>query len=121
MEDLDAEEREAERLLASAKLFQRKTAADETFKWIASHKGVLGTLIISSMGFPIRSTMDSPTTMKFAVFLGPLVAKAKQALHMIHASGDFTFRKVLNTTVIGSKIFIVVCVITSGMFLRHSV
>ncbi|KAH7352462.1 hypothetical protein KP509_19G046600 [Ceratopteris richardii] len=90
MEDLDAEEREAERLLASAKLFQRKTAADETFKWIASHKGVLGTLIISSMGFPIRSTMDSPTTMKFAVFLGPLVAKAKQALHMIHASQELT-------------------------------
>ncbi|MCO5608974.1 hypothetical protein L7F22_063193 [Adiantum nelumboides] len=63
---------------------------EETFKRVASHKGVLGTMIMSSMGIPIKSTMDAPTTLKHAVFLGPLAAKAKHRLHSIDASQELT-------------------------------
>ncbi|KAI5072149.1 hypothetical protein GOP47_0012255 [Adiantum capillus-veneris] len=90
MEDPDEAQREADRLLASAKLFKRKYEVEETFKRVGSHKGVLGTMIMSSMGIPIKSTMDAPTTMKHAVFLGPLAAKAKHMLHSIDASQELT-------------------------------
>ncbi|MCO5557974.1 hypothetical protein L7F22_011548 [Adiantum nelumboides] len=63
---------------------------EETFKRVASHKGVLGTMIMSSMGIPLKSTMDAPTTLKHAVFLGPLAAKAKHMLHSIDASQELT-------------------------------
>lgn len=77
-------EAEAEKLrklegerIQKAKLLDAKYEVEETIKRIGSHKGILGTIIANSDGIPLKSTMDSASTMQFASYMTPIALQSR--------------------------------------------
>ncbi|XP_025115180.1 dynein light chain roadblock-type 2-like [Pomacea canaliculata] len=67
---------------------------EETLKRISGLKGVLGSIVISSDGIPIRTTLDNSTTVQYAGLLTALVAKARSVVRDLDPSNDLSFLRI---------------------------
>jgi len=67
---------------------------EETLKRISSHTGVLGTIVITNDGIPIRSTMDSVVTVQYAALITQLASKCQSAVKELDATNDLTFLRI---------------------------
>ncbi|XP_034021806.1 dynein light chain roadblock-type 1 [Thalassophryne amazonica] len=70
------------------------TEVEETLKRIQSQKGVQGIIIINSEGIPIKSSLDTSTTVQYASLLQQLVMKARSTLRDIDPQNDLTFLRI---------------------------
>lgn len=71
-------------------------AVEETVKRLASHKGVVGILIVNGDGVPIRTTLDQETAQQYAGLVSQLALKARQMVRELAADGtdDLQFLRV---------------------------
>ncbi|KAL5263132.1 dynein light chain roadblock-type 2-like [Bolinopsis microptera] len=67
---------------------------EETIKRIQSHKGVIGIIVVSQDGIPIRTTLDNSTTVQYAGLIHELAIKAKSGVREIDAQNDLTFLRI---------------------------
>lgn len=54
------------------------SVVDATVQRLSSHKGVLGVLIITSKGLPIRSTLDATLSVQYAALACQFTASARR-------------------------------------------
>eukprot|EP00891_Asterochloris_glomerata_P005362 jgi/Astpho2/5362/fgenesh1_pm.00075_%23_19_t len=59
------------------------TVVEETLKRISSHKGVLGVIIISGDGIPIRSTFENNVAVQYAALVSHFTSKARSAVKIV--------------------------------------
>eukprot|EP00898_Chlorokybus_atmophyticus_P006602 jgi/Chlat1/6943/Chrsp52S00519 len=59
---------------------------EEALKRIASHRGVLGSVVVSSDGVPIRTTLDKAATVQHAALLTHLAHKARAVVRELSAA-----------------------------------
>ncbi|CAI4224170.1 unnamed protein product [Auanema sp. JU1783] len=64
---------------------------DETIKRISSQKGVVGVIVMDSVGRAIRSTMDDETTSQYSTLLYQLCEKSRSTVKELDGSNDLTF------------------------------
>ncbi|KAJ6646701.1 Dynein light chain roadblock-type 2 [Pseudolycoriella hygida] len=67
---------------------------EETLKRIASHKGVVGTIVVNNEGIPVKSTLDNTTTVQYAGLMSQLADKARSAVRDLDPGNDLTFLRV---------------------------
>ncbi|XP_065184880.1 dynein light chain roadblock-type 2-like isoform X2 [Sycon ciliatum] len=67
---------------------------DEAIKKIASHKGVVGTIVVNSDGIPIRTSLDNTTTVHYASLIHQLTSKARSCIRDIDPADDLTFLRI---------------------------
>ncbi|VDD85632.1 unnamed protein product [Enterobius vermicularis] len=67
------------------------TDVEETIKRIQSQKGVVGVIIMDSIGRAIRSTMDEETTSQHCLQLQQLCDKSKNVINELDPSNALTF------------------------------
>nr|XP_042895682.1 dynein light chain roadblock-type 2 isoform X2 [Parasteatoda tepidariorum] len=67
---------------------------DETFKRIQSHKGVVGIIVLNMDGIPIKSSMDSNTTIEYAGLITHLLDKARQTVKELDNTNELTFLRI---------------------------
>ncbi|CAM9155955.1 unnamed protein product, partial [Lampetra planeri] len=63
-------------------------AVEETLQRIEANKSVIGTIIINAEGIPIRTNLDSSTTVQFAGLLHPLSMMARSTVRDIDPQND---------------------------------
>ncbi|VEL27644.1 unnamed protein product [Protopolystoma xenopodis] len=71
-----------------------KSEVEETLKRIQAHKGVIGVIIVSSDGIPIRTTLDNSTTVHYCSLIQQLTSKARSAVRDLDPSNDLTFLRI---------------------------
>ena len=64
---------------------------EEKFKDICHQKNVMGALVMTSAGAPIRSSMDGPTTALYANMVYRLLTTCKDLIQESDASNDAKF------------------------------
>ncbi|KAJ1359178.1 hypothetical protein KIN20_017852 [Parelaphostrongylus tenuis] len=64
---------------------------EETIKRIQSQKGVVGVIVMDSVGRAIRSTLDEESTAKYSSLLQQLCEKSKDVVRELDGSNDLTF------------------------------
>ncbi|KAI8465555.1 MAG: flagellar outer dynein arm light chain 7 [Monoraphidium minutum] len=69
-------------------------AAEETFKRLQSHKGVLGVLAINADGIAIRSTFDNETTVQYAALVSQFTVKARGVVRALDADNELRFLRI---------------------------
>ena len=63
------------------------SVVEETVKRLNSHKGVIGILIITSEGIPVRSTLDPTLSVQYAALACQLTASTRRAVRELdHAA-----------------------------------
>ncbi|OQR74800.1 dynein light chain roadblock-type 1-like [Tropilaelaps mercedesae] len=67
------------------------TEVEETVKRIQAQKGVAGVIVTTHEGNPIHSTLDAPTTTRYATVVSGLADSAKAAVRELDAANDLTF------------------------------
>ncbi|PAA58749.1 hypothetical protein BOX15_Mlig029386g6, partial [Macrostomum lignano] len=68
---------------------------EETFKRILSHKGVIGAIIVSYDGIPIRSSFaENDVTVQYCALIQQLAQKAKSAVRDLDPGNDLTFLRI---------------------------
>ncbi|CAH1394055.1 unnamed protein product [Nezara viridula] len=67
------------------------TEVDDTLKRIQAHKGVVGTIVITGDGVPIKSTLDNTTTVQYTALLTQLCDRARTAVRDLDPTNDLTF------------------------------
>ncbi|KAM3620678.1 uncharacterized protein V6R79_000457 [Siganus canaliculatus] len=67
---------------------------EETLKRIQGQKGVQGIIVVNSEGIPIKTTMDSASTVQYAGLIHQLVMKARSTVRDIDPQNDLTFLRV---------------------------
>ncbi|GAQ78813.1 Dynein-associated protein Roadblock [Klebsormidium nitens] len=67
---------------------------EETFKRVSSHKGVIGTIVVSADGIPIRTTFDSATTVQYAALVSNLALKSKSVVRDLDPENELTFVRI---------------------------
>lgn len=65
--------------------------ADETFKRLQSHKGVLGMIVANVDGIAIRSTFDNELTVQYAALVTHFTVKARSAVRTLDDQNDLKF------------------------------
>ena len=56
------------------------SVVEETVKRLSSHKGVLGVLIVTCEGIPVRSTLDPTLSVQYAALACQFTASARRAV-----------------------------------------
>lgn len=67
---------------------------DEILKRIQSYKGVAGTIVVTSEGIPIKTTLDNTTTVQYAGLISNLTDKARSVVRDLDPTNDLTFLRV---------------------------
>uniref|UniRef100_A0A3B5BMH9 Dynein light chain roadblock n=1 Tax=Stegastes partitus TaxID=144197 RepID=A0A3B5BMH9_9TELE len=67
---------------------------EETLRRIEASKGVIGTIVVNAEGIPIKTTLDNPTTAKYAELLCQLSTMARNTVRDIDPQNDFTFLRI---------------------------
>lgn len=67
---------------------------DEILKRIQSYKGVVGTIVVTSEGIPIKTTLDNTTTVQYAGLVSHLADKARSVIRDLDPTNDLTFLRV---------------------------
>ncbi|KAM8861226.1 dynein light chain roadblock-type 2-like [Synchiropus picturatus] len=67
---------------------------EDTLRRIESRKGVIGTLVVTADGFPIRSTLDNSTTVQYAGLLRQLTQLARSTVRELDPQNDLTFLRI---------------------------
>ncbi|KAG0588192.1 hypothetical protein KC19_2G223700 [Ceratodon purpureus] len=76
-----------------------RNEVEHTIKRIASHRGIVGTLIVDKHCVPIRSSMDKASTQQYAAFITPLLHRAQMICLSHDKANPLTmFRLRTNTT-----------------------
>ncbi len=63
---------------------------EETIKRLSTHKGVEGIVITNMEGIPIRTTLDSASTIQHAALITQLTAKAKSVIRDLDPTNDLS-------------------------------
>ncbi|XP_042346215.1 dynein light chain roadblock-type 2-like [Plectropomus leopardus] len=71
-----------------------RAKVEETLKRIEAHKDVIGTIIVSAEGIPIRTTLDNATAVQYGGLLRNLTMMARSAVRDIDPQNDLTFVRV---------------------------
>ena len=71
-----------------------QSEVEETLKRINSHKGVQGVIIVNSEGIPIRSTLESTTTVQYAALISQLTTKAQSVVRDLEPMNELTFLRI---------------------------
>lgn len=71
-------------------------AVEETVKRLASHKGVVGIVIVNGDGVPIRTTLDPELATTYAALVSELTLKARHMVRELAEDGsdDLQFLRV---------------------------
>ncbi|CAK9874787.1 unnamed protein product [Sphagnum jensenii] len=75
-----------------------RAEAEETIKRIASHRGIIGTVITNNDAIPIRSSMDKEGTQQYAAFVTPLAQRAKMITLNHDQKNELTMLRIRTTT-----------------------
>ncbi|XP_068267425.1 dynein light chain roadblock-type 2-like [Nyctibius grandis] len=67
---------------------------EETLKRIQGHKGVIGTIVITAEGIPIRTTFDYSTTVQYAGLILELTMKARSTVKDLDPDNNLTFLRI---------------------------
>ncbi|KAL6764996.1 roadblock/lc7 family protein [Haematococcus lacustris] len=67
---------------------------EATLSRIQSHKGVLGTVIVSSQGVPLRSTLDEALTKQYAELIPSLSDLARNLVRDLDPQNDLEFLRI---------------------------
>jgi len=67
---------------------------EETIKRIQANKGVIGIIVVSQEGIPIRTTLDNSTTVQYSGLIHELAIKAKSTVRDIDPQNDLTFLRI---------------------------
>ncbi|XP_013396489.1 dynein light chain roadblock-type 2 [Lingula anatina] len=67
---------------------------EETIKRLQAHKGVIGVIVVSSEGIPIRSTLDNSTTVQYATLVTSLCGKARHTVRDLDPANDLSFVRI---------------------------
>eukprot|EP00296_Roombia_truncata_P002317 JP438262.1.p1 GENE.JP438262.1~~JP438262.1.p1 ORF type:complete len:98 (-),score=17.90 JP438262.1:174-467(-) len=67
---------------------------EETLKRITSHKGVIGVIIVSNEGIPIRTNLDAAETQQYAALITQLAAKTRSCVRDLDPQNDLTFLRI---------------------------
>ena len=67
---------------------------EETLNRIKTHKGVSGIVIVNLEGVPIRSTMDSRSTLQYAALITQLTSKARSVVRDLDPQNELTFLRI---------------------------
>ncbi|NP_001279516.1 dynein light chain roadblock-type 1 [Callorhinchus milii] len=67
---------------------------EETLKRIQTQKGVAGIIVINAEGIPIRTTMDSSTTVQYAGLIHQFATKARNTIRDLDPQNDMTFLRI---------------------------
>ena len=70
------------------------TEIDDTIKRLSSHKGVVGVLVISNEGIPIRSTLDNALAVQYAALITQLSQKSQMVVQDIDAQDELEYLRV---------------------------
>jgi dynein light chain roadblock-type len=70
---------------------EQSTEVEETLDRIKLHKGVVGVIIATADGVPIRPGMDEEITQAYAAELAQLAAKARSVVRDLDPTNDLTF------------------------------
>ncbi len=63
-------------------------------KRIQSYKGVVGTIVVTSEGIPIKTTLDNTTTVQYAGLVTHLTDKARSVIRDLDPANDLTFLRI---------------------------
>lgn len=64
---------------------------EEIFKTLQSQKGVMGIVVATSDGVPIKSTLDATTTTRYSTLITRLCSQARSTLRELDPGNDLTF------------------------------
>uniref|UniRef100_A0A7S0S1S5 Dynein light chain roadblock n=1 Tax=Chlamydomonas leiostraca TaxID=1034604 RepID=A0A7S0S1S5_9CHLO len=67
---------------------------EATLSRIQSHKGVLGTVIVSHQGTPLRSTLDDQLTKQYAELIPSLADLARNLVRDLDPQNDLEFLRI---------------------------
>ncbi|PAV63700.1 hypothetical protein WR25_02244 [Diploscapter pachys] len=67
---------------------------EETIKRIQAQKGVVGVIVMDSLGRAIRSTLDEEATNQHSTLLQQLCDKTRGVIRELDASNDLTFVRI---------------------------
>ncbi|XP_075251816.1 dynein light chain roadblock-type 1-like [Convolutriloba macropyga] len=60
-----------------------------TFDRIKNHSGVLGVMVINYHGYPVKTSMDNPTTMRYVESLSGFLYFARNLVRDLDPEEDF--------------------------------
>ncbi|XP_064015837.1 dynein light chain roadblock-type 2 [Pogoniulus pusillus] len=61
---------------------------EETLKRIQDHKGVVGMLLVNAEGIPVRTNLDTSTTVQYTEHLRQLITQAWSAVRDLDPQND---------------------------------
>ncbi|KAJ8041423.1 Dynein light chain roadblock-type 2 [Holothuria leucospilota] len=67
---------------------------EEILKRVQQMKGVIGTIVVSQEGIPIKTTLDNSTTVQYAGLIHQLTAKARSTVRDLDPQNDLTFLRI---------------------------
>ncbi|XP_063717992.1 dynein light chain roadblock-type 1-like isoform X2 [Symsagittifera roscoffensis] len=62
--------------------------ASAIFERIKNHPGVLGIMVVNAQGYPIKSSMDNPTTMRYIESLGGVLYSANNLVRDLEPENE---------------------------------
>ena len=72
----------------------RRQQVEDTLERIQSHKGVVGLVIVSEDGIPIRTTLDNSTTLQYVVMCNTLCGLARGVVRDTDPQNDLKILRV---------------------------
>ena len=72
----------------------RRQQVEDTLERIQSHKGVVGLVIVSEDGIPIRTTLDNSTTLQYVVMCNTLCGVARGVVRDTDPQNDLKILRV---------------------------
>ena len=84
----------AEKLLRKDMTNYRRQQVEDTLERIQSHKGVVGLVIVSEDGIPIRTTLDNSTTLQYVAMCNTLCGLARGVVRDTDPQNDLKILRV---------------------------
>lgn len=68
--------------------------AEESVRKLATHKGVVGVIVVNGEGIPIKSTLENQVSVQYAGLMSALVDKAKSVVRDLDPTNDLAFLRI---------------------------